>query len=105
MPKNKRRTPQAPAIDIAASYTPKHDLPTSQSWSDVVALFVLSIAALGLYYQSIWLCAAAFFGIVSLWINAPKSNEIVPTSFVAIFFCGFLVASQYVMILGGHRPY
>jgi hypothetical protein len=94
-----------PAPDIDSAYTPKHDLPTKPNWCDAVALFVLAIAALGLYCQSIWMCAIAFFGTISLWINAPESHDMVPTSFVSIFFTGFLLGSQYMLIKGGHRPY
>jgi hypothetical protein len=94
-----------PTVDIESAFTPKHDLPTSANWCDILAMFALAIAALGLYWQSIALCAVAFFATVSLWINKPESTDMVPTSFVSIFFCAFLVGSQYLLIKGGHRLY
>ena len=103
MSKGKFKKEPAPSID--AAYELKNGLPRGPNWSDVIALFMLSLGAFGIYYECVSFSVTAVFVIISLLINKEPGNGILPQTFFCLIFSIFTVGMQYMSILTGLRTY
>lgn len=100
-----RKLRKEPALSIDAAYELKSDLPLGPNWCDVVALFMLSLAAFGIYYESLSFSFVAVFVILSLLINKEPGNGFLPQTFFCFVFSLFAVGMQYAAIMTGLRTY
>jgi hypothetical protein len=93
-----------PTKSIAAACPLKREPPKPSDWSDVLALFLLGFAVMGIHWQSIGLSLFASLATTSLFINKPSSGAF-PQTFVCILFCGSTVVLQYRAMLLGAETY
>jgi hypothetical protein len=93
-----------PVKSIDAACPLKKEPPKPSDWSGVLAPFLLAVAVMGIYWQSVSLSLFACLATTSVFINKP-STGVFPQTFICILFCGASVVVQYQAMLWGARTY
>lgn len=98
----KTKEPLVPQLDRSAAQGIKHPLPEDPDLGDTVSMFLMSFTAIGMMRADPIFSWAAWFILLSMYINRPRTQQKFAQSLVSLIMITFSIGFLYYRLMNGY---